>query len=89
MTTKQRFTYHAAYMALIELCEKHGRMVSAGEFAKHIGLSRNTAFNWLIDMLQEGAIEYQSEMRGRVPVARFGTWGYTFSGHKVGPEDVI
>jgi len=82
MTVKKRFTYHAAYLELGALCEQEGRMVSAGEFAAHIGLSRNTAFNWLMDMLTEGAIEYQSEMRGRIPVARFGTYGFTFGGKK-------
>lgn len=80
MTTKQRHALDHAWTQLAAACEKHGRMVSAGELAKEMGVSRNTAFKRIHEMLALETIEATSRYRGLVPYYRFGIYGFTYSG---------
>jgi len=75
MTLKKRGNLDAAWRALHELCEAKGRFVSAGEFAKHFGVSRNTGFKLLIEMLDLETIEYVQQWRGNVSCYTYGTAG--------------
>lgn len=78
MTVKKKHALNLAWMVLAETCEKYGRMVTAGELAKELGVSRNTAFNLLTEMAAEEAIVFDSRYRGSVPVYRYGVPGYSF-----------
>lgn len=89
MTTRQRFLFDLTFKALIEVCEQKGRMVTAGELAKHMDIRRNTAANWLVGMWQEGAIRFETRDRGNVKTVRWGAWGYTFDGHKLEEDNII
>lgn len=80
MTTKQRFALDHAWGQLALECDEQGRMVSAGELAKRMGISRNTAQKRLIEMVVEGAILFEQVSRGRVAVARYGVHGFNFFG---------
>jgi len=80
MTARKRFVLDKAWQALYDICEIHERMVSAGEFARFIGITRNTAHNWLTDMLQTQAISVSMRTYGNVAVCRYGVDGFTFDG---------
>lgn len=72
MTLKE---YHAAthaFAMLMEACVKNGRFATAGELAKMMGVSRNTAQKRIDVMLAEKAIEREKVKRGRVVVMRYG-----------------
>lgn len=73
MTTKQRHVMHWTWVALDDLCRAKGRMVTAGELAGELGLSRNTAHKRLEDMVRNEAIEVEKMQRGKVVVTRYGT----------------
>lgn len=80
MTLQKRKKFDAAWHALHELCEVRGRFVSAGEFARHYGVSRNTGWKLLHDMLEMEAIESDMYWRGAVPCYIYGTAGLITSG---------
>lgn len=80
MTVKKKFALDFAWKQLQACCEEHGRMVTAGELAKCMGVTRNTAHNRLREMLEEGAIESEMEWRGFVAHQRFGVYGFKFGG---------
>lgn len=80
MSGRKRFVMDKAWHALAALNEDAGRMVTAGEFARHLDISRNTAFNWLVEMYAEGAIDMTSKHTGRVIIWRFGVKGFDAAG---------
>jgi len=80
MTLKNRKKFDAAWHALHELCEVQGRFVSAGEFAKHFGVARNTGWKMLHDMLEMEAIEASMYWRGNVACYIYGTAGLITGG---------
>lgn len=80
MTTKQRHAYDHAWTQLAACCEKHGRMVSAGELAIEMGVSRNTAQKRLIEMLELKSILGHGRQRGNVMVWRYGVGNFRYSG---------
>lgn len=80
MSGRKRFVLDKAWLSLQECNETEGRMVTAGEFAKATGITRNTAHNWLIEMWGEGAINATSRRRGNVTVYRFGVYGFDYNG---------
>lgn len=57
MSKKKRFISNAAWHALTDACVEMGRAVTAGEYAKHIGIARSTAHTWLWDMHVVGAVD--------------------------------
>jgi len=57
MSTKKVHLYNMAWEALYSLCHQLGRPVTAGEFAKDMGIARSTAIRWLSEMAGEGAVE--------------------------------
>lgn len=75
MSRKEAGNLDAAWRALQEICEARGRFVTAGEFAKHYGVARNTAFKLLMKMLEMEAIEYRQTWRRTIPVYFYGTAG--------------
>lgn len=82
MTVKKAHALNQAYALLVALCEDKGRMVTAGEFAKVTGLSRNTAWKRLMDMAVEDVVNWEVRASGRVSVARFGVYGFKWDGAK-------
>lgn len=80
MSTKKRHALDHAWTQLAAACEKHGRMVSAGELAIEMGVSRNTAFKRLHEMLDLETIETTSRFRGLVPHYRYGVYGFKYYG---------
>lgn len=76
MTKKKLVALDYAWRCLLACVEREGRPVSAGELAKEMGVSRNTAFARLMDMLAEETITYHQEWRGRVSVYRYSIGGH-------------
>jgi len=62
MSTKKAHLYNMAYTHLADLCVRKVRGVTAGEYAKHMGIARSTAIRWLNDMLAEGAVMFYGEV---------------------------
>jgi len=56
MSTKKIHLYNMAFQRLEDQCVALRRGVTAGEYAKYMGIARSTAVRWLADMLKEGAI---------------------------------
>lgn len=56
MSTKKRHLYDMAWHALVACCLAKREPVTAGEFAKHMGIARGTAQRWLADMMAENAV---------------------------------
>jgi len=69
---KQRAALDYAYRCLFACVEREGRKVSAGELAKEMGVSRNTAFKRLMDMVEEDVIVYSKERRGSMSCYAYG-----------------
>lgn len=61
-----------AYRCLLACVEREGRKVSAGELAKEMGVSRNTAFNRLMEMVEMDVVVYQQHWRGYVSCYTYG-----------------
>jgi len=57
MSTKKSHLYNMAWWKLCEANDKAGRGVTAGEFAKLMGLARSTAKRWLTEMMLEGGCQ--------------------------------
>lgn len=72
MTLKEWHAAGHAFNMLMEACLKHGRFATAGELAKLMGVSRNTAQKRIDIMVSERAIEREKIKRGRVTVLRYG-----------------
>jgi len=72
MTLKEWHAASHAFTMLMEVCQKHGRFATAGELAKQMGVSRNTAQKRIDVMVKEKAIEREKIKRGRVTICRYG-----------------
>jgi pentatricopeptide repeat protein len=72
MTLKEWHAAGHAFNMLMEACLKHKRFATAGELAKEMGVSRNTAQKRLEVMLAEKAVEREKIKRGRVTIIRYG-----------------
>jgi len=68
MPKKKLAALDYSWRCLLACCEREGRPVSAGELAKEMGVSRNTAFRRIIEMQAEETICYKMYWRGNVPV---------------------
>lgn len=60
-----------AKQALEKLCRKTGDAQSAGQVAKEMGISRNTAAKRLSELKDLGMIERVMGYRGNVPLMRY------------------
>lgn len=72
MTLKEYHAASHAFAMLMEACQQYGRFATAGELAKLMGVSRNTAQKRIDVMLKERAIEREKLKHGRVTVCRYG-----------------
>jgi len=88
MSVKKAHLYNMAWRVLLEACSEKGQPLTAGEFAKRLGVARSTAVRWLTDMVEEGAI-YSFRFTGKnglsksvyEPIGRGETWFYARGGY--------
>jgi len=71
MTIKDRHMLDFYWVKLAELCGATPRPVTAGEFAAHLGIAKNTARKYLERMRKENAVHRFILYRGSVPVYRY------------------
>lgn len=88
MSKKKLHALDHAWQMLHAACEEKGRMVTAGELAKQMGVSRNTAFARIHEMLENEAIIANCQYRGSVPNYRYGTAGFKFNKPIDGKKDL-
>jgi predicted ArsR family transcriptional regulator len=85
LSKKERRLLDHAWHKLCECCAENLRPVTAGEFAKHMGVAPSTARRWLADMLENGGIvSFRGIARNRFPkityepTGRGETWDYAY-----------
>lgn len=72
MTLKKVHLYNMAHWKMQELCQVLHRPCTAGEFAKHMGISRSTAVKWITEMMTEGEIlSFVTQGKNHQPMARY------------------
>lgn len=72
MSTKRRRVLSHYWYSLYDCISEYQRMVTAGELAKYMGVSRNTAAKWLWRLSAEEAVNPQ------MYTAKNGTKGWRF-----------
>ena len=77
---KRRVQRHYASYALREICDYWQRPVSAGEYAKEQGLSRNTGDARLKDLVKSGFAQAVKVQRGNVKSVFYQPAGVMFTG---------
>lgn len=75
MSVKEQHAINHAFDCLYHANEIHGRMVSAGELAKVMGVSRNTAYNRLLAMVALDLIKWESQPYKKGFCMRYGVAG--------------
>jgi len=74
MSVKKAHALNHAYEQLCVALQIHGRMVSAGEVAKVMGVSRNTAQKRLFEMVTLDTIRWESQPYKKGFCMRYGIW---------------
>jgi len=75
MSTKEQHAVNHALEMLDVANVKHGRKVSAGELAKVMGVSRNTAYNRLMALVALDLCQWESQPYKRGFVMRYAVAG--------------
>lgn len=85
LSRKAQHQLNFDYHKLVELCSEIGRPATAGEFAEHMGVARNTAFRRLLAMVDnDGVTTIRGAARNRfpkityLPVGLGDTWTYAY-----------